>query len=74
MTLDTSIDLKNGAFGGNYGFHFRDDKMILVDIKKNDVGEPIFQFRLQDTKTGEILDSLDVYATPGDHRWLKVVT
>lgn len=72
--MDTSVnlDLKNGAFGGNYGFHFNDGKIILIDIVKNDIGEPTFKFSLQDTKTGKTLDNLEISTTVG-HEWFKVV-
>ena len=71
--MDAIIDLRKKAPDNSYKFYFRDSKVILVDVKENDIEGPTFQFRLQDTKTKEILDNLDVYVTPGDHRWLKAV-
>lgn len=71
--MDSNVDLKNETLSGNYCFQYRDNKMLFLDIEKNEVGDPTFKFRLQDMSTGAVLDTLDVYATPGDHEYLKVV-
>jgi len=68
------MEYKNNAFGlaPNYGFKFNDGKLILLDSKKDAMGNPTFQFRLQDTKNGKILDTLNIDVTP-DHKSFRTV-
>jgi len=66
------INIQNGAVGGNYGFQYKDGKILMFNCKKNSSGEPTFYITLQD-KSGKILDSLEVTSPPG-HEYIKVVT